>query len=352
MNSRLYSPLTGRMISADNQVPDYGYSQAYNRYAYAYNNPLKFTDPSGHFPVGFLIAGIVIGAYAGGSLYNNTWNPAEWNYSDRGTWIAMGVGAIIGGAVGTGVGASWAAGNLTVTLGTQTLSVSFANSGFVGANTIFGVVGAGGGLSITTVAAAGNINWDNVNASRNTQMARERDNALGEGMFNLNYRDQGSDAAGNMVASAYDSDYDRYSQNGKQKFPAFSTLWGNYPPDNENGTHAKPSNDGYPNQCAIRCGYALQRSGVDMSSYPRVNVTSEGYPRSSKNLADWLWNTFSRPNIYSQSEFERNQSTNTGIIYIRPFPGGTGHIDLYNGSPGNTGSGYYNGSEIWFWIID
>jgi hypothetical protein len=46
MNGRLYDPILGQMLSPDrfNQMPNY--TQNYNRYAYAYNNPLKYNDPS------------------------------------------------------------------------------------------------------------------------------------------------------------------------------------------------------------------------------------------------------------------------------------------------------------------
>lgn len=47
MNGRLYDPVVGRMLSPDNYVPTPDFSQGYNRYSYALNNPLKFTDPSG-----------------------------------------------------------------------------------------------------------------------------------------------------------------------------------------------------------------------------------------------------------------------------------------------------------------
>jgi RHS repeat-associated protein len=51
MNGRIYDPLVGRFMSADTVIP-YAYDlQAYNRYAYVYNNPLKFDDPSGHIPL-------------------------------------------------------------------------------------------------------------------------------------------------------------------------------------------------------------------------------------------------------------------------------------------------------------
>ncbi|MGD8117823.1 RHS repeat-associated core domain-containing protein [Vibrio sp. TRT 29B02] len=49
MNARLYDPVIGRFLSADTFVPEPSFSQSYNRYAYVYNNPLKYTDPTGHW---------------------------------------------------------------------------------------------------------------------------------------------------------------------------------------------------------------------------------------------------------------------------------------------------------------
>lgn len=47
MNGRVYDPSIGRVISADPTVLNPLYSQAFNRYAYVYNNPLKFIDLTG-----------------------------------------------------------------------------------------------------------------------------------------------------------------------------------------------------------------------------------------------------------------------------------------------------------------
>ena len=47
MNGRLYDPIVGRMLSVDNNVADATNTQAYNKYSYVVNNPLKYTDPSG-----------------------------------------------------------------------------------------------------------------------------------------------------------------------------------------------------------------------------------------------------------------------------------------------------------------
>ena len=138
------------------------------------------------------------------------------------------------------------------------------------------------------------------------------------------------------------------ANSGGMTFPSFSTLWNNYPQD-VNGSHAHPSSDPYPNQCAIRVGDAFMKSGIDMSSYPKVNKTSDGYPRSSKGLADWTWQNFGKPKIMSQGAFERDYKNSTGLMYIAPSTGGVGHIDLFNA--GTTGSGYYLGSQIWFWPI-
>ena len=45
-NARFYDPSLARFIQADSIVP--GGVQGLDRYAYSYNNPVKYTDPNGH----------------------------------------------------------------------------------------------------------------------------------------------------------------------------------------------------------------------------------------------------------------------------------------------------------------
>jgi RHS repeat-associated protein len=47
-NARYYDPGIGRFISADTIVPNPANPQSLNRYSYCLNNPLKYTDPTGH----------------------------------------------------------------------------------------------------------------------------------------------------------------------------------------------------------------------------------------------------------------------------------------------------------------
>lgn len=49
--SRYYDAVLGRFISPDTMVPDPEDPQAFNRYSYVRNNPLRYTDPSGHYYV-------------------------------------------------------------------------------------------------------------------------------------------------------------------------------------------------------------------------------------------------------------------------------------------------------------
>ncbi len=49
MNGRLYDPLLGRMLSPDPNIQDPANSQNFNRYSYALNNPMVYTDPSGYY---------------------------------------------------------------------------------------------------------------------------------------------------------------------------------------------------------------------------------------------------------------------------------------------------------------
>jgi len=46
--ARFYDPLLGRFVSADTVVPGAGNPQNLNRYSYVRNNPLRYTDPTGH----------------------------------------------------------------------------------------------------------------------------------------------------------------------------------------------------------------------------------------------------------------------------------------------------------------
>ena len=57
MNARLYDPVLGRMLQSDTMIPDTRDPLAYNRYIYVKNNPLKYTDPTGHW---FIVAGLVL----------------------------------------------------------------------------------------------------------------------------------------------------------------------------------------------------------------------------------------------------------------------------------------------------
>lgn len=80
MNSRLYDPQIGRMLSPDNYIQSAGYSQNYNRYSYVWNNPMKYTDPSGDFvAVDSWLVGFVHGFFSTG---DGRWS-AGWNEANK-----------------------------------------------------------------------------------------------------------------------------------------------------------------------------------------------------------------------------------------------------------------------------
>jgi RHS repeat-associated protein len=47
-NARWYDPVLGRFAQADTIVPNPVDAKAFDRYAYVYNNPVRYNDPSGH----------------------------------------------------------------------------------------------------------------------------------------------------------------------------------------------------------------------------------------------------------------------------------------------------------------
>jgi len=48
--ARWYDPALGRFVQADVIIPDLANPQDLNRYSYGLNNPVKYTDPTGHAP--------------------------------------------------------------------------------------------------------------------------------------------------------------------------------------------------------------------------------------------------------------------------------------------------------------
>jgi RHS repeat-associated protein len=99
MNGRLYDPVVHRFLQPDNFVSDPQNTQAYNRYSYVLNNPLKYSDPSGEFPWTPILIGAIIGAVSGGAAYvAYAIQTGDWSWSGFG--IAVGGGALIGGITG------------------------------------------------------------------------------------------------------------------------------------------------------------------------------------------------------------------------------------------------------------
>ena len=183
MNGRLYDSEIGRMLSPDNFVQSPLFSQSYNRYSYAWNNPLKYTDPDGEVVVESIIIGAVVGGYLGGSVANNTYNPFDWDWSSGSTYAGIafgaGVGALggykIGGAIKKGainqkiMGSSLYSGSLNTAYNYeygQHVGSTLGNfaSGFIGsyfglsANSIFSGMLIGGALTANVGVWSGEVN--------------------------------------------------------------------------------------------------------------------------------------------------------------------------------------------------
>jgi hypothetical protein len=101
----MYDPVLGRMLSPDNYISDAGSTQDYNRYSYAKNNPLLYTDPDGNNP----IVGAIIGAvsYTLGVSFSNG-GFKNWNWFGFASSVVVGAmtggfASEIGGAVSAAV---------------------------------------------------------------------------------------------------------------------------------------------------------------------------------------------------------------------------------------------------------
>jgi RHS repeat-associated protein len=151
-------PAAGRFIQADTDVPESQGVQAYDRYAYANNNPVKYTDPSGHFawlPV-ITLGGALIGAVV--NYTSQVVNNFQSNGVDLGSALTtnIDVGSIANSAL-VGAAAGFSAG----VLGPAALAVvgdALTGVGLVsGSTTIFsaGMTASGAAVSLGTAIYEG-----------------------------------------------------------------------------------------------------------------------------------------------------------------------------------------------------
>ncbi|WP_164108023.1 hypothetical protein [Sphingobacterium luzhongxinii] len=90
--------------------------------------------------------------------------------------------------------------------------------------------------------------------------------------------------------------------------------------------------------------------GVDFSNSANYNgnVTSEGYPRGARDVANWLRKEGLQSYEMSLSEFINSEYYHqTGVIYQIAQGNSMAHIDIYTGE-GRTGSGFYSNERIVF----
>ena len=97
MNARLYDPLAGRFLSPDPYIQAPDNTQNLNRYSYALNNPLKYTDESGELISEYIALTIAAG------ISNWIMNGGDLSWKGVG-YFAVGAGSsVIGGFAGAKV---------------------------------------------------------------------------------------------------------------------------------------------------------------------------------------------------------------------------------------------------------
>ncbi|MCZ2290048.1 MAG: hypothetical protein LC138_14540, partial [Anaerolineales bacterium] len=174
-----YDSAVGRFVSADTVIP--GGTQGYDRFAYVYNNPLRYNDPTGHCPW-CLLTGIAGAVALTAVVYASHPNLTTTDYA-RTAILGFGAGFLIGTGVGAGAGLGVAATAMAVGAGTGALASAGAyavtsgdsfNMEEMGANALIGgVTGAASALTGPAVVSA------NVAKSGASMLLRAGINALG-----------------------------------------------------------------------------------------------------------------------------------------------------------------------------
>ena len=155
----------------------------------------------------------------------------------------------------------------------------------------------------------------------------------------------------------------------------FHQLWQNHP---GKGDSNKPNT--YPcdktmfeNQCAVRMGVALDKSGIDTrgfavrrcsKAFPALKAHHPGHILAAQELADALdrysalWPAPARTRKFRGSIEANRETFDTarGIVFIQNGWGNVDHIDMWDGSlgllKGADGLSFNMvGSSVWLWKL-
>ena len=136
----------------------------------------------------------------------------------------------------------------------------------------------------------------------------------------------------------------------------FHKLWSNHP------YPSKPcAEKTFTNQCAIRMSVALEKSGVDTSSFDIMHPNRRCYPgfkHAPRHILDAqeLANRIrSKKKVFGIVEVHKKVTSKDfkgrkGIVFIQNGWGPTDHIDIWNGAAlkGGFPSYFARGKEVWF----
>ncbi len=162
LGARFYDAILGRFISADSLVPGTHNPQNFNRYAYVNNNPIRYSDPSGHgffedlgdafgtfmeevfVPVAKVAVPIIVGAVvtaffgpvAGGFAAGFT--SGLLNGQDLETSLKLGVIGAVSGGVTAGVGGVVAGATQSAFVGSVAGAFAGNVAGAIAGSAIFG----------------------------------------------------------------------------------------------------------------------------------------------------------------------------------------------------------------------
>jgi hypothetical protein len=145
----------------------------------------------------------------------------------------------------------------------------------------------------------------------------------------------------------------------------FKDLWYNHPANNDDINPCWSDKSNFENQCAIRMGVALQRSGVAIKHYRGVTCTTdfnftpeckEFHPLRVNELQDFLEVWLGEPESYINCTYE-DFVEKKGIIIFLDFWGTNmqgDHVDLWDGQSMTYGAKDYfeRSREILFWDME